>query len=296
MTPLLHPCTAPPPLPPRPTTGHKGTFGHVLIVGGSEAMLGAPVLAGTAAYRAGAGYVTAAMPRSVLAAALSVTPEIVGLAVGRASDRAKVLEVAAKVDAVVVGPGLGRQAGAKRLLLDLIALAGKPTVVDADGLNLLAAMDRWPAAFAASAVLTPHPGEMRRLGRLIGRDGAVPTDDPGRIELACAAAAAFGQVVVLKGERTVVADPPGEGGGRVYVNGTGDSSLSKAGSGDVLSGVVAAFLGQGVDRFEAACLAVHLHGRAGERAGAAIGRRSVLARDVIDHLPAAIRERESDPS
>ena len=115
----------------------------------------------------------------------------------------------------------------------------------------------------------------------------MPADDEGRIDYAVAAAEAFGQVVVLKGGRTVVTDAR-----RVYLNHTGDSSLSKAGTGDVLSGILGCLLGQKIDRFDAACLAVYLHGRAGELAGEKHGMRSVLARDVIDALPAAIAEYE----
>jgi NAD(P)H-hydrate epimerase len=127
---------------------------------------------------------------------------------------------------------------------------------------------------------------MARLGKLIGRT-EVPKDDLGREEIAAVAAEVFGQVVLLKGDRTVVTD-----GRRAYVNATGDSSLSKAGAGDVLCGVIAALLGQDVDPFDAACIGAYLHGRAGELAGERLGRRSVLARDVIDALPEAIAEYE----
>jgi NAD(P)H-hydrate epimerase len=123
---------------------------------------------------------------------------------------------------------------------------------------------------------------MSRLNKLLGRD-KTPSDHDGRIDNAVAAARAFGQVVVLKGDRTVVAD-----GERVYVNDTGNSALSKAGSGDVLSGILGCLLGQKVDRFDAACMAVRLHGIAGEVAGERVGLRSVLAREVIDAIPAAI--------
>ena len=284
-----------PPLPPRPEDSHKGTFGHVLIVGGSESIVGAPAMAGTAAYRAGAGYVTVAMPRATLAAALTVMPELVGLPVGEPGDRETLMEAAGKADVVAVGPGLGQQAAAGEMLADLYRLAGKPMVVDADGLNLLAKGERWPADFAAAAVLTPHPGEMKRLGKLIGRS-EVPTDEAGRIALAAEAAGAFGQVVVLKGHRTVVADA---GGSRVYVNQTGGSSLAKAGSGDILTGIIAALLGQTdasgslMNRFDAACLGVHLHGLAGERAGRAVGKRSVISRDIIGQIAGALTDYEA---
>ncbi|CAN5625393.1 hypothetical protein BH09PLA1_BH09PLA1_14890 [soil metagenome] len=267
----------PPPLPERPIDGHKGTFGRVLIVGGSNLMVGAPVLAGTAALRMGSGLVQIAVPRSILAASLSITPELIGVSGGQ------VLRAAERADAIVVGPGLGTSESAKRHVRKLLRLA-KPMVVDADALNVIAAGKSWPTEVKASAVLTPHPGEMQRLAKFLGLK-EVPSDAPGRIEIAGAAARTFGQIVVLKGHRTVVTD-----GGRVYVNQTGDSSLSKAGTGDVLSGMIGSLIGQGMKLFDAACAAVYLHGRAGEIAGKKLGRRSVLARDVIDALPQAMEE------
>jgi len=149
-------------------------------------------------------------------------------------------------------------------------------VVDADALNLIAAMKKWPPSFKAHAVLTPHPGEMGRLVKLIGRS-EVPTDEPGRIDIATEAARAFGQLIVLKGSRTIVTD-----GARLYINDTGDSSLSKAGTGDILSGIIGTLLSQKLNSFDAATLAVWLHGKAGEIAGKRLGNRCVLARDVIE--------------
>lgn len=272
-----------PPLPPRPADGHKGLFGRVLIVGGNDDMIGAPILAGTAALRMGSGLVQVGMPRAVLAMGLSITPELIGLGLPK-TPRPKALRDAAKqADALAIGPGLGTSETAAGWLAEL-SLLDKPLVIDADGLNLLAKRRKWPKRFPAQAVLTPHPGEMRRLAPLFGYDD-VPTDDDGRVELAAACAEASGQVFVLKGARTVVTD-----GQRAFVNTTGDSSLSKAGSGDVLTGMIASLLGQGMERFEAACLAVYLHGRAGELAGQHLGQRSVLARDVIDSIAEAICE------
>ena len=282
---------SPPRLPPRPAEGHKGLFGRVLVVGGNDGMIGAPVLAGTSALRTGAGLVQIAVPRSILPYALSITPELIGLGLGKAAGKDELLEAGQKADAIVIGPGLGRTPEALGRLTRLVRL-DKPMVVDADGLNLLSDQKRWPAYFKARAVLTPHPGEMARLGKLLGRsvDDKVPADEAGRVALAAKAADAFGQVVVLKGDRTVVTD-----GERAYVNSTGDSSLSKAGTGDVLCGVLGTLLAQEMDRFDAACVAVYLHGRAGEIAGAKIGRRSVLAREVADALPQAIAEYEKRP-
>jgi ADP-dependent NAD(P)H-hydrate dehydratase len=275
----------PPPLPARPTDGHKGTFGRVLVVGGNDGMIGAPTLAGTAALRMGAGLVQIAVPRSILTACLSITPELIGLGLGKAAGKDQLLEAGEAADAIVIGPGLGQTPEAMGRLTRLVRLE-KPMVVDADGLNLLAKQNRWPSYFKAKAVLTPHPGEMRRLGKLLGR-GDVPTDDEGRIDYARAAAEAFGQVVLLKGHRTVVTD-----GRRVYVNETGNSALSKAGAGDVLSGILGTLLAQEMDGFNAAALAAWLHGKAGEVAGERSGLRSVLSREVIDALPAAIEKSE----
>ncbi len=272
-----------PKLPSRPLDGHKGLFGRVLIVGGNMEMIGAPVLAGEAALRMGSGLVQVAMPSFVLAAGLSVVPELIGLALDdSAASTKKLLEAADKADVLVLGPGLG-QSPLIGKRLDALFRVRKPMVVDADALNYLSSLGKWPKSFAAQAVLTPHPGEMKRLAKLIGRS-EIPQEEKGRISLAVAAAKAFDQVIVLKGHRTVVTDAE-----QVYVNHTGDSSLSKAGAGDVLSGILASLIGQGMAPFDAACAAVHLHGLAGEIAGQRLGRRSVLARDVIAAIPEASR-------
>lgn len=272
-----------PQLPQRPLDGHKGLFGRVLVIGGNDTMLGAPVLAGTAALRMGSGLVQIALPKAMLPAALAVTPELIGLAHGVAIK--PILDVAAQADVVVIGPGLGQSPAAKKLLLAIVK-QDHASVIDADGLNLLAAGKTWPKGMGSNAVLTPHPGEMKRLGKLLGME-EVPKDDDGRIKLATLAAKTFKQIVVLKGGRTVVAD-----GQRVYVNRTGNSSLSKAGTGDVLSGVIGSLIGQGMDRFAAAVAGAWIHGKAGEFAGESLGLRGVLATDVIRSLPAAIREYE----
>ena len=283
----MPPLTQPPPLPPRPADGHKGMFGRVLVVGGHEEMIGAPVLAGTSALKMGAGLVQIAVPASVLAACLSITPELIGLGLGKGVGRSRLRQAAEKADALVIGPGLGQSKQAAERL-DLLVRLERPMVVDADALNILASLKKWPRYFRGSAVLTPHPGEMVRLAPLLGAS-SVPADDEGRIKLATDAAKAFNQVIVLKGHRTIVTD-----GSRVYVNQTGDSSLSKAGSGDILSGMIGALLAQKMDRFDAASAATWLHGTAGQSAGQRLGTRSVLSRDVIDSLPSAISRLDSN--
>jgi NAD(P)H-hydrate epimerase len=264
-------------------------FGRVLVVGGNPVMLGAPVLAGTAALRMGAGLVQIAMPGAVLPAALSVTPELIGISTTGAKAEAELDKAAERADALVIGPGLSTSPAARRLVLRLIQLA-KPVVIDADALNILSAQKSWPKNFRGLAVLTPHPGEMARLNKLLGRE-VVPSDEPGRIELAHYAAVEFGQVVLLKGHRTIIADAD-----RYRINTTGNSALSKAGSGDVLSGIIGTLLAQKMPPFDAAALGAHIHGRAGELASQIFGLRSPIARDVIDKIHAAIAELEaSDP-
>jgi len=269
----------PPALPLRRDDGHKGTFGRVLVVGGNDEMIGAPVLAGTAALRMGAGLVQIAVPRSILPACLSITPELIGIGLTRKIE--PLLLAGEKADALVIGPGLGRSRDAWTRVRRLINL-GKPMILDADALNLLAERKRIPA-LGDNTVLTPHPGEMRRLLSLLDRTD-VPTDDEGRIELAAHAARTLHCVMILKGHRSIITD-----GRRVYLNQTGDSSLAKAGTGDVLSGMIGTLLAQQMNPFAAACIAAHVHGLAGQMAGGRLGKRSVLARDVIDSLPQVLQ-------
>jgi NAD(P)H-hydrate epimerase len=239
-------------------------------------MIGAPAFAAAAALRTGSGLLQIALPESVLAAALTVIPEAIGLALGPNADLSKLIEAGGHANVIVVGPGLGQSPIVSRRIDALLQL-GKPMVVDADALNYLSKVKHWPEF---SAVLTPHPGEMKRL-----TGQTVPTDDAGRIDLATHTARRLKKIILLKGHRTVVTD-----GHRVYINKTGDSSLSKAGAGDVLSGIVASLIGQKMELFQAACLAAHLHGRAGEIAGKKLGRRCVLARDVVDSIHLALGE------
>lgn len=269
-----------PKLPPRPKDGHKGLFGRVLVVGGHEQMIGAPVLAGLSALRMGAGLVQIAMPQSVLPQALGIVSELIGLGL-KGSSTGQLTKSATMADALVIGPGLGQSPAARSHLFGLLKL-DKPAVLDADALNLIAKEKQWPAGIKLRAVLTPHPGEMARLARFIGEQ-TVPSDESGRLKIAAELARRTQQVIVLKGHATIITD-----GQSAYVNRTGDSTLSKAGTGDVLSGMIGCLLGQKMKPLEAAILAVHLHGRAGEIAGRAFSRRSALAREVIDCISAAI--------
>jgi hydroxyethylthiazole kinase-like uncharacterized protein yjeF len=273
-------------LPERPADGHKGTFGRVLIIGGSRAMVGAPVLSGRAALRMGSGLVQLAFDDLMHTASIAACPELIGLP--GANKLTSLISTAKLSDAIVVGPGWGQSPANKKTLLALLKLEAN-LVIDADALNLLATQKSWPAT-KASCVLTPHPGEMARLAKAL-KLGNVETDDESRIRVATALAKKAKSVVVLKGFRTVVVDSANPND--PYLNATGDSSLSKAGTGDVLAGMIASLIGQGMTPYHGACLAVYLHGRAGEIAGQSLGPRSVLASDVIDAIFAAIRSYES---
>ncbi|MGN6506271.1 MAG: NAD(P)H-hydrate dehydratase [Tepidisphaeraceae bacterium] len=267
------------PLAQRSEQGHKGTFGRVLVVGGNAQMIGAPAFCGLAAYHAGAGYVQLATPKVILLAALGLCPQAIGLALPNAKEWHDAID---KADAIAIGPGLGKLADAKRWVGDVLS-AATPVVLDADALNLLAAGRSWPKRVAAACVLTPHPGEMKRLGKLFGKTDQNNDDEADRIDTATRAALAFGQVVVLKGHRTIVTD-----GQKLYINTTGSSALAKAGSGDILSGIAGALLGQrGAAPFEAACTAVWVHGKAGEFAGQRVGERSSTSFDVVTAVGAA---------
>jgi hydroxyethylthiazole kinase-like uncharacterized protein yjeF len=275
-----------PSLPPRPKNGNKGTFGRILVIGGSEEMIGAPALAGTAALRMGAGLVQIAVPKSILSSVLSITPELIGFALS-SSASTRLISACERADAILIGPGMGQSTEARNRVLQIVRLK-KPMVVDADALNILSQQVGWPAFFKADAVLTPHPGEMSRLIKLIGKK-RMPTNEKGRLAIAVNASRAFKQVIVLKGNHTIVTD-----GTHTYVNHTGDSSLAKAGTGDVLSGMIVTLLAQQMIPFEAACLAVYLHGKAGELAGKKIGKRSTLAHEVVDRISEVILTFEAE--
>ncbi len=276
-----------PKLTRRKRDGHKGDFGRVLIVGGSVGMVGAPALAANAALRSGAGLVRIACPRPAqqTIAGLAACATSVPLPADQAGQiSSKSLEalgaLAAEHDVVAFGPGIGQSGGLRKLLRTLIAIADKPVVIDADGLNNLAGMKHWWSKRAADIVLTPHPGEMRRLLHGAG----MPDGARDRAATATGYAIATGTVCVLKGAGTVVTD-----GRKRYVNTTGNPGMATAGSGDVLTGIIAGLIGQGLSTFDAAVKGVHVHGRAGDLAAARLGELSLTAGDLLDDLPAAFQ-------
>lgn len=269
----------------RRADGHKGTYGHVLLAAGSLPMSGAALLSAKAALRAGCGLATWALPAALLPHAAGAVPELMtapvpddGNGAWCEAAAAEVLRLMQARDVLAVGPGLGRFPGEAGFLRALWEGIPRPLVVDADALNILAAaggLAAWQRRDAAT-VLTPHPGEMARLAGLSTAE--VQRD---RLGLAGRFAEQHGVTLVLKGARTVIADP----GGRVYVNTTGHPGMATGGSGDVLTGIIASLLAQGLSGIQAAALGVYLHGLAGERAAMARwSSGSLLAGDIIEAL------------
>ena len=351
-----------PTLPLRKADSHKGDYGKVLVIAGSDTMIGAAALVALAALRAGAGLVRIAAPKEIIPAILTICPYATAFA-WSATKIKDLLTFAEEHDALAVGPGLGTSPAVKRLVLELIERHHGPMVFDADALNVLSGLEtsEWPKRRKwGNIVLTPHMGEyMRLIGAVMKRganvalapdaagvappadseateeeapakktrslvededhddapstadgivldlpEAAAPAtteaalqgtakkseagDEPDRTPLAELLARGTGTVVLLKGHRTVVTD-----GARVAVNTTGNPAMATAGSGDVLTGVIAALIGQKVPPLEAAVLGAHVHGEAGDLARAAFAPRAIgiVSMDIINQLPAALAKR-----
>jgi len=299
-------------LPQRPRDSHKGTFGKAMVVAGSLNYTGAAYLAAAAAYRAGAGLVTVGAPQIIVPVLAGMLPEATWLLLPH--DMGVINEAAVKVlraelagySALLLGPGFGREDVTGEFLRELLhpqeevrhsraigfvpdeparetertATDLPPLIIDADGLNLLAAMDDWPRLLPPGTILTPHPGEFARLARLDREEVQA-----NRLPLAQAKAAEWNCVVVLKGAFTVIAAPDG----RTAVEPFATSALASAGTGDVLAGAIAGLLAQGLAPFDAALCAAWLHGMAGVRAAALLDTPiSVTAGDVLELLPEAL--------
>lgn len=266
-------------LPPRRPDTHKGDYGTVLVVAGSPGMAGAAYLAAEAAYRAGAGLVVVACPERV-ADILSIK-HTCGIVrpFGRRGAARSVLAEAGRSTAAVLGPGLSREPAAVGLVRELAARLEIPFVLDADGLNAFEDRPELLARARAPRILTPHPGEAARLLGVAARE--IQADREGAVrELA----RRFGGVAVLKGHGTLVTD-----GRRLFRNRTGNPGMATGGSGDVLAGVLGGLLGQKLPPFEAACLGVQVHGRAGDLGARELGEVSLMATDLLSYLPHAFR-------
>ena len=278
-------------LPPRSRDTNKGSFGKTLIVGGSTNYLGAPQFSARAALRSGAGLVFLALPEDVHRLIAGRIDEAIYLPIvsnqgdfNVSRSAGEVIEHAATMDSVLIGPGLGQSPATVQFVEALIRnLPGNtPVVLDADALNIAARMPNWHEVLEPQRVLTPHPGEM---ARLLGK--TVPEVQADRVAAATEAAERFDATVVLKGAATLVADSEG----RLNISPWVNSGLAKGGTGDVLAGLLAGLLSQTPDRpFEMASLAVYLHGLAGDLSRKHYGERGMTAGDVVEYIPPAFMQ------
>lgn len=264
-------------LPDRNPWGHKGDFGKLLLLCGSRGYTGAAFFAAMGALRSGAGLVFLGVPESIygIEAVKLNEPVIFPLpdADGRLSADAvpEILSRLPRMDAVLVGPGLGQSEGTLAVVRAVLEKAECPVVVDADGINVLRAHRDLLRGRKSPTILTPHDGEFARLGGIIGED---------RMAAAAALADDLGCVVLLKGHETCVTD-----GTDGYINPTGNSGMAVGGSGDVLAGVITALLGAGLSPLEAAACGAWLHGAAGDRCAAELGQYGMLPTDMLSALP-----------
>ncbi len=272
-------------IPERIADGHKGDFGKLLLVAGSTGLTGAAALAAKSALRCGCGLAKIGCPASVLPIIATLVMEATSHPLpdvakkGALALRAlgAVRQLMAEHDAVAIGPGLGQHRETAELVRRLITDLDRPAVIDADGLNAIAANVELLKEITLPIVLTPHPGEFRRMTG----DGRVPTEIHARISAAVSFATEYGVVLVLKGSPTLVACPDGS----CYLNPTGNDGMATGGSGDVLTGVIGAFLAQGVSAEEAAVSAVYIHGLAGDFAADQFTGRGMVAGDMLNFLP-----------
>jgi len=274
-------------MPQRPQNSHKGTYGRALIVAGSGNYVGAPGMAAAAAYRAGAGLVTVAAPPNVINILSGRLFEPTWIPLPSSGALQLIRGELDSVKALLLGPGWGRETATRDLLTGLLDQKSEnfpPVIIDADGLNLLSDIENWWTLLPKNTVITPHPGEMSRLCKT---DTA--TVQANRWKLAAEKSAEWGIVVLLKGAHTLIAHPDGQIAALPFKT----DALAKAGTGDVLSGIIVGLLAQGLTPFDAAMVGGYLHGLAGEQAAQKSSARSVMAGDVIDSLGAAFHQLEN---
>lgn len=276
--------------PHREGPEHKGSFGRVLLIAGSRGMSGAAVLAARAAARAGAGLVTLGVPAGIHDIVEAKLTEVMTFPLPQ-TDRGT-LERAAqdeimhrlnKADVLVLGPGLGGGNETRALVRELLLKVDKPCILDADGLNAMVGRTELFRLVKSDLVVTPHPGEMARLSGL-----STEQVQNNRLDTAAKKAAEWNAVVVLKGSGTIIAGPDGA----AYINGTGNPGMASGGTGDVLAGLVAGLLAQGMAAEHAAAAGVYLHGLAGDAAARAKSMAGMLAGDLLEHLPLVLGEIE----
>jgi NAD(P)H-hydrate epimerase len=275
------------PLPPRNVEGHKGTFGDTLFVAGAGSYYGAPYFSALACMKAGGGYVRLATPASVAPVVAARAGEVVFLPQAEtdarsiaASNKEGLLEMAAKLDFVVIGPGTSLHEETQGLLRDLVVAVEKPLLIDGDGITAVSRAPELLRQRHAPTVLTPHTGEF---GRMTGL--SVSEIEQDRVTALRKACADLQVVIVLKGAHSLIGYPDG----RVYINLSGNSGMATAGSGDVLTGTIAALAGLGLSFDDAVRMAVFVHGVAGDLAAADVGEDGMTAQDILEALPRAVK-------
>ncbi|MDD3890086.1 MAG: NAD(P)H-hydrate dehydratase [Syntrophomonadaceae bacterium] len=275
---------------PRLPESHKGTYGHVLVLGGSQGLTGAVIMASHAALRSGAGTVTAALPESLVPAVTAGLVEVMTAPLPETRQAAIAIEALPAIGNLLgtasvctVGPGMSRYPEANAILRFVLESSGIPVVIDADGLNALEGDIAVLKDRQIPVVLTPHPGEMARL-----TGTTIDEVQSNRIEFAREYARQWGVTLVLKGNKTVIANSSGD----TYVNITGNPGMATAGSGDVLCGIISGLIAQGLKPQDAAIAGVYLHGLAGDQAAELIGARGLVAGDLINNLPGVMARLE----
>jgi NAD(P)H-hydrate epimerase len=276
-------------LPPRSPTGHKGTFGHVLLLAGSRGMVGAAILAGRSALRAGLGLLTIGIPASLAATVHAALPEAIVVALAEKSGClvpeavAQLAPSFGRVDTLAIGPGLSRSEGTCEAVCAALETYSGPVVVDADALYALSRHREALETVAGRAILTPHPGELAAF-----TGGSATEIDGRRVEEAARFAAGHGAITILKGRPTVIAFPEGE----LYLNPTGNAGLATGGSGDVLTGLLAGLVAGGATLEDAALVGPYVHGVTAELFSLDRSERSLVPSDIVELLPRAFREIE----
>jgi len=274
--------------PPRDLSSHKGDFGKIFIIAGSKGFSGAPYLVSLGALRAGAGLITLAVPQSLYPIVARKSIEVMVRPLPETKQGSISLKAEKEIrafletqDVLAIGPGLGQQPETQKLIRDVALSCRKALVMDADAINAFQGKASLLKKLKGQAILTPHPGEAFRLF-----GARVPKDDEGRKKYAQQMARRYRMVLVLKGHHTVVA----ASSGRADVNLTGNPGLATGGSGDILTGIIAAFLGAGRDPFSAAKCAVFIHGSAADLAAKEFGEISLTPMDVLKYLPRAFKK------
>lgn len=262
---------------------HKGNYGHVFILAGSAGLTGAAYLASQAALLSGSGLVTLGIPKSLNSIMEVKLTEVMTLPLEETKEQTfsgiskrKILKFAQNTDVMAIGPGISRNRETGRLVRSLVKELDKPLVIDADGLNAFKGKANLLKAHKESLVITPHPGEM---SRLIGEDVSLIQRD--RKGIARRVSRRYNCITVLKSARTVIANPRGD----IYINETGNPGMATGGVGDILTGMIASFIGQGLTPFGAAKLAVYLHGCTGDLAMREKGEIALIASDLLRKLP-----------